>query len=108
VQHSVPGGRLLDLDLRMSGGTVGRLRVRLAGSPLDGGGLSLTGSQVVLDAATLPTVLSGRIDSLQGTDFTATVGTGAGALKLRANLQVPSGSGPVTGQLTGTGVRGGG
>ena len=39
----------------------------MAGAPLAGGGLSMTGSQVQLTAVGLRSVLVGQISSLQGT-----------------------------------------
>lgn len=101
IQTPEPGGAVLDMALRLSGGTRGELRVRLAGAPIDGGGLSLTGSQVDLRAAGLPSVMQGKVISLQGQQFLARVaGSTGAALDLRANLKIDSQSGSVTGTLT--------
>jgi DMSO/TMAO reductase YedYZ heme-binding membrane subunit len=95
------GGAIVDLSLRLTGGARGRLRVRLAGAPLGGGGLSLTGSQVDLLADGLPSVMEGRILSLQGDQFLARVTDGSGSvLELRASLNVDSQTGNVTGVLS--------
>jgi hypothetical protein len=108
TQSNVQGGAVVDLALQMSGGAHGRLRVRLAGAPLDGGGLSMTGSQVDLLADGLPSVLQGQIVSLQGTEFLARVTGGSGpALNLRANLNIDQ-SGGVTGTLSATPAGSGG
>lgn len=94
------GGAVVDLSLRLSGGAHGRLRVRMAGTPIDGGGLSMTGSQVDLLADGLPSVLAGHIVSLQGQQFVARVRDGSGSqYNLHAELNIDSASGHVTGQL---------
>ncbi len=53
-QAQIQAGAIVDLSMRLSGGARGRLRVRLGGAPIAGGGLSLTGSQVDLIANGLP------------------------------------------------------
>ncbi len=107
-QTSEAGGAILDIGLRLSGGRDGRLRVRLAGAPLGGGGLSLTGSQVDLVAAGLPSVMAGRVVQLQGTQFLARVADASGSsIDLQANLQIDNQTGVVTGTLTATDAAGG-
>jgi DMSO/TMAO reductase YedYZ heme-binding membrane subunit len=107
-QTAAPGGTILDLALRLTGPRRGRLRVRLAGAPLGGGGLSLTGSQVDLVASGLPSVMSGQILQLQGEQFVARVRDRAGnSLDLDANLQIDNQSGAVTGTLSATRPGGG-
>jgi len=109
TQTSEPGGAIVDLALQLSGGAHGRLRVRLAGAPLDGGGLSMTGSQVDLLADGIPSVLEGQIVSLQGTDLVARVAGGSGlALTLNANLNIDNQSNSVTGTLSATSAGSGG
>jgi hypothetical protein len=109
TQTSEPSGAVVDLALRLSGGAHGRLRVRLAGTPLGGGGLSLAGSQVDLLADGLPSVMQGRIVSLQGQEFVAQVaGSSGSALDLRANLRIDGGNGSVTGTLRAATAGGGG
>jgi DMSO/TMAO reductase YedYZ heme-binding membrane subunit len=99
-QTPEPGGAVVDLALRLGGGARGRLRIRIAGAPLQDGGLSMTGSQVVLSAAGLPSVMQGRIVSLAGERFLARVaGAGGSVLELRANLQIDGRAGAVTGSL---------
>ncbi len=107
TQTQEPAGAIVDLSLNLSGGAHGKLRVRLAGSPLDGGGLSMTGSQVDLLAKGMPSVLEGQITSLQGNQFIARVADGFGTvLDLNANLQIDQNSGSVTGSLSATQVGG--
>jgi sulfoxide reductase heme-binding subunit YedZ len=101
-QTAQAGGAIIDLALRLSGGAHGRLRVRMAGAPLDGGGLSMTGSQVDLLADGSP-VLEGEITSLQGNEFVARVQDGSGSqVSLHALVSIDSNTGAVTGTLSGT------
>jgi hypothetical protein len=100
-QSTVPGGAVVDLALRLSGGVRGRLRIRLAGAPIEGGGLSLTGSQVVLKAAGLPTVMVGQVTSLVGQRFDAHLrGASGQSMYLHASLTIDGGSGTATGSLS--------
>ncbi len=106
-ESAAPGGAVVDLALRVSGQIRGRLRVRIAGKPV-GGGLSMTGSQVDLAAAGVPSVLEGTIDSLRGTQFTARVTDSQGSVVvLRAALQIDNQSDTVTGTLSGAPAGGG-
>jgi sulfoxide reductase heme-binding subunit YedZ len=108
-QSTVPGGAIVDLALRVSGGARGRLRIRLAGAPIPGGGLSMTGSQVELEAAGLPTVMEGAISSLVGQQFVARVhGADGSELELRATLNLDGPPGTATGSLSGSRPAGGG
>jgi hypothetical protein len=103
AQSAVPGGAVVDLALRVSGGARGRLRVRLAGAPIEGGGLSLVGSQVVLQAAGLPSVMEGQVTSLVGQRFDARVHDATGqSMYLHATLNINSGNGTATGSLSAT------
>lgn len=107
-QTAEPGGAIIDLSLRLSGGARGRLRVRLAGAPAGGGGLSMTGSQVDLLADGLPSVMQGQIVSLQGEEFTARVAAASGgALSLRVHLDIDNRTNEVIGTLAATPIRGG-
>ena len=100
TQRQVSGGGLVDLNLHLVGPMSGRLRVRLAGSPIAGGGLSMTGSQVdLLLGARAGTVLTGTISSLQGSDFVARVTGAGGGLTLNVQLTIDQSSGAVTGRV---------
>lgn len=99
AQRRAPGGALVDLDLHLGGGAHGRLRVRLAGAPIPGGGLSMTGSQVDLLETGLASVLTGQISSLQGSDFSARVTGGGHALNLAVRLRIDQRTGSVSGRL---------
>jgi hypothetical protein len=100
TQTQAPGGAIVDLTMRVSGGAQGELRVRLAGAPDGAGGLSLLGSQVDMSAAGLASVLQGRVVSLQGQQFTARVADSTGStLDLQANLNIDNQTNAVTGTL---------
>ncbi|MBV9466487.1 MAG: ferric reductase-like transmembrane domain-containing protein [Solirubrobacterales bacterium] len=101
-QSSVAGGAVVDISLRLAGGARGRLRVRLGGAPIPGGGLSLTGSQVDLTADSLPAVMQGQIVSLQGQEFLARVSGAGSTLELRASLSIDNQTNAVTGTLIAT------
>jgi hypothetical protein len=99
-QTSAAGGATVDMSLRFTGQMRGRLRIRLAGAPIPGGGLSLTGSQVDLIVRGLPSVLGGRIVSLQGQQLQAEVSNRSGStLELRADLNIDSARNAVSGRL---------
>lgn len=99
TQTSAPHGAIVDLSLRLVGGRRGRLRVRLGGTPIPGGGLSMTGSQVDLIADGLPAVMQGRIVSLQGEEFLARVHGGGSALAVHVRLQIDTHTNDVSGAL---------
>jgi methionine sulfoxide reductase heme-binding subunit len=106
TQTAASGGAIVEISGRVSGGVRGLLRVRMGGAPLSGGGLSLTGSQVDLTAAGMPSPLQGRIVSLQGQQFLARLADGAGSVvNLQADLNIDESSGSVTGTLTGSPAR---
>jgi sulfoxide reductase heme-binding subunit YedZ len=100
-QTPEPGGAVVDLTLRLSGGERGRLRVRLAGAPIAGGGLSLTGSQVDLAADGLPSVMQGKVTSLRGEELVARVlGASGQTEELHARLHIDDQTDLVSGDLT--------
>jgi sulfoxide reductase heme-binding subunit YedZ len=98
-QRAVAGGEVVDLALNFTGGERGILRVRLGGTP-EGGGLSMTGSQVDLTAVGLRSAMAGRVVSLDGSAFDARVRDAYGSqLLLHAALNIDSQGGLVTGSL---------
>jgi hypothetical protein len=100
-QTSSDNGAIVDLALRLGGSVHGRLRIRMAGAPLDGGGLSMTGSQVDLLTDGTGSVMTGQIVSLQGQKFVARVTDGSGGqLDLQGNLIIDNQSNRVTGTVT--------
>lgn len=93
-------GVIVDISLRLSGGAHGQLRIRLGGTPLEGGGLSMTGSQVDLIENGYPAVLAGTITALQGTDLVARVRSATGAaLTLRVMLSIDQQTNTVSGRV---------
>jgi hypothetical protein len=101
-QTAVTGGALIDISMRLIGSQGGRLRVRLAGAPIDGGGLSLTGSQVDLITNGRSSVMQGKVVSLQGTEFLAHLTDSAGAaMDVQAHLNINAQTNVVTGTVAG-------
>jgi hypothetical protein len=100
TQATAPGGAIVDLSLRLVGGRHGRLRVRLGGAPIPGGGLSMTGSQVDLIVDGFPSVMQGQIVSLQGEEFRARLrGASGTSLDVHARLHIDTQTNDVTGAL---------
>jgi sulfoxide reductase heme-binding subunit YedZ len=107
-QSAASGGAIVELQLRLGGGANGQMRVLMGGSPLPGGGLSMTGSQVDLTAPGMPSALVGRILSLSGTRFVARVSDTSGSvIDVNANLTIDGNTGAVTGTLSGSPIGGG-
>jgi methionine sulfoxide reductase heme-binding subunit len=107
TQTASAGGAIVELQLRLGGGAGGQLRVLIGGSPLPGGGLSMTGSQVDLTSAGMPSALAGKIVSLTGTNFLARVSDASGSVvDLRGVMTIDGNTGTVTGTLSGTPVGG--
>jgi sulfoxide reductase heme-binding subunit YedZ len=102
-QTSEPGGAIVDLSAQVTGGIRGRFRMRLAGTPLDNGGLSMTGSQVDLVASGHSTVMAGHITALEGTQFVASMSDSSGSkMQLRGDLNIDSSNDTLTGSLSGS------
>jgi len=103
TQRAATGGAIVNLALRLMGGAAGRLRVRIGGTPLAGGGLSMTGSQVDLLLRGYPAVFTGTLRALQGTAFIARVRAATGAaLTLDGELAIDQSTDAVTGRLRAT------
>ena len=102
TQSNQPGGAIVQLSMRLGGSVHGQMRVRLGGAPLQGGGLSLTGSQVAVTAPGMPSAMVGRVVALRGDNFRARVTDSSGTkVDLDANLNIDQNSGSVSGTLTG-------
>jgi sulfoxide reductase heme-binding subunit YedZ len=107
-QAAAAGGAIVELSLRLGGGASGQMRVRMGGSPLPGGGLSLTGSQVDVTSAGMPSAMVGKILSLNGDRFVARVSDASGSVvELHASLNIDGNTGAVSGTLSGSPVGGG-
>jgi hypothetical protein len=101
TQSGAAGGAIVDISLRVSGGADGRLRVRLAGAPIAGGGLSLIGSQVVLATKGMPSAMEGTITSLVGQRFDAHLRDAYGhSMYVHVNLVIDNNNGTATGSLS--------
>jgi hypothetical protein len=71
----------------------------ITGPALQGGGVQMTSSQVTFGPTSQPTLYSGDVTSLQGTDIRAAVtDSGGGAVSLDLNLTINGQS--VSGTLT--------
>jgi DMSO/TMAO reductase YedYZ heme-binding membrane subunit len=95
------GMAVVDLRLRLSGGAAGRLRIRIGGRAVAGGGVLMRRSAVTLGPRSAPGELAGRVDALQGNVLEAMLGGAAGpAVRLRASLNLSAGtvSGTVVGR----------
>jgi sulfoxide reductase heme-binding subunit YedZ len=98
-QFSAAGGAIVDLNLHLSGGASGRLRIRLGGEPSSGGGgLTMTGSQVDLATPGTP-VLAGHVTQLAGTELAARLFSRAGRMDIQVRLNIDSQAGSATGRL---------
>jgi hypothetical protein len=107
AQSNASGGAIVDLGLRLGGPVTGQMRIRLGGSPLAEGGLSLTGSQVDVTAPGMPSALGGKVTSLNGERILARVSDVSGTVvDLRINLSIDQSTGSVTGTVTGQPVGG--
>ena len=101
-ESAASDGAVVDLTTSVSGQVRGRFRVRIAGRPI-GGGLSMTGSQVDLALAGVPSVLQGTIDNLRGTEFTARLADSQGSVvDLHAVLRIDNQTNTVSGTISGT------
>ncbi|UTI62960.1 ferric reductase-like transmembrane domain-containing protein [Paraconexibacter antarcticus] len=102
---SSSGEQVVDLRLRLHDAADRRLRVRIAGSAAENGGIVMSRSAVTFGPAVAPTRFRGRLEQLDGNHLETVVGDAAGAvLRLRVVVSV-DGSGHVAGQVTGSPVR---
>ncbi len=104
-QSSTAGGALVDIRLALHGGPGGRgggaLRIRMAGQPLPGGGIQMTGSQVDLTPSAGAPLMTGSLTSLDGSQLTAQVIAATGArLNLHVQLQINPSTDAASGELS--------
>ena len=93
--QTADGRVVVDLALHLHGG--GALRLRLAGDPLDGGGVAMRSSAVTLRRGG---TFAGRIQTLRGNVVESLVGAPDGRV-IRLRLLLDLGDGTVRGRLTG-------
>ena len=95
------GTATANLALHLRHGTLRQLDVRLEGTALSGGGISLTQGQMSLGTASLPDRYSGPVDALEGNQVGGTLtASGAPPVRLTLTLQIDRASGAIGGQAT--------
>lgn len=94
------GGVLVDIALDVHGQRLSRLRIRIQGQPIAGGGVQMSSSRVTLGPAGNPDAYSGQITALQGSDVAARLAGGGSAFSLLARLALNPGVGSVTGTVS--------
>ena len=93
------GTATANLALHLRHGTLRQLDVRLEGTALSGGGVSLTQGQMSLGTVSLPDRYSGPVDALQGNQVGGTLtASGAPPVRLTLTLQIDRASGAIGGQ----------
>lgn len=98
--ESGSGLAIVDISLNVSGQHLSRLRIRIAGQAIDGGGVSMSSSRVTFGSSANPDQYRGQVTALQGTDVQALVSDASGSrLSLTAQLQL-DGRGNAAGTLT--------
>jgi DMSO/TMAO reductase YedYZ heme-binding membrane subunit len=100
---SSAGNALIDIALRLSDASRGRLDVRLEGTPVGGGGVQVRRSQVTLGPSNDPARYIGRVVALDGTTLDARVRPAHGrAVDVHAVLDLGGGAdgGPVSATVT--------
>jgi hypothetical protein len=98
TRTEVSGGAILDMELHLTGGPTGQLRIRLGGAPV-GTGLSLSGSQVDLAPKGAAVALVGHVTALQGTELAARVTGNNLPVDLLVNLNINTQTNTVSGIL---------
>jgi sulfoxide reductase heme-binding subunit YedZ len=90
----------VNIVLNVANPTLGTLDVRIDGAPTSGGGVQMTASSVAIGSAANPTLYSGSITSLSGTNIAAHVSeTNGRSLALVMALQINPSTGTATGAL---------
>ena len=91
----------VEISLSWSGQRLSALAIRLRGRPLDGGGLEMSSSEVLLGTSANSRAYRGVVTALQGTNIAARVSARSGqVLNLVAELQIDPGSGSAAGTVT--------
>jgi sulfoxide reductase heme-binding subunit YedZ len=95
------GQKLVDISLTAPGQVLDRLRIRIEGTALSGGGVSLHTSRVTLGPNTDPAQYGGQVTGLQGSVVAARVSLpGYSAYSVRALLNLQPGTGTASGTMT--------
>ncbi len=92
----------VDIKLSLQGTSLSALDIRIEGQPQQGGGLSMSASDVTLGPPSAPRRYRGAITALQGTNLSASLTRSDGtSLTLNAQLQLdPSGGTTATGTVS--------
>jgi len=89
----------VDIALAVANPSLGTMRVRIDGTPVAGGGVQMTASSVSIGTSASPTLFSGTVTSLDGTQIGARVSSSDGhSLVLAVALQLD----PARGSASGT------
>jgi hypothetical protein len=93
----------VDISLSLSGQKLSTLAIQLRGRPLDGRGLEMTSSAVVLGSRSRPSQYRGVVTSLEGTSIAAEVSDASGTrLRLVARLQIDPAADSASGTVSAT------
>jgi DMSO/TMAO reductase YedYZ heme-binding membrane subunit len=88
------------IALSVSNAQLGSLDVRIYGQPIAGGGVQMTSSAVALGTASHPTLYSGAVTGLDGTNIAARVSSAGGrTLTLAIQLQIDGATGATSGSV---------
>jgi Ferric reductase like transmembrane component len=94
------GLAVIHLSLTASGQQLNAIDIRIAGEPVEGGGVQMTSSKVTLGSSGHPTEYSGHVTDLRGTDVAARLRNSSGSvIRLVAQLQLGSDEGSVSGTV---------
>ena len=101
AQHQAPNGTVeVDIALTVANSSLTTLRIRIDGTPAAGGGVQMTASRVSIGSTSNPTLFSGSVTALDGTQISARVSSADGhTLTLTAALDINAGSAAATGTL---------
>jgi hypothetical protein len=101
AQQQAPNGLVqVDIALVVANSSLGTLHVRIDGTPVAGGGVQMTASSVSIGTPSSPTLFSGAVTSLAGTQIGARVTSSDGhTLTLLVGLELNATSGSATGTV---------
>jgi hypothetical protein len=94
------GLAVIHLSLTANGERLNAIDIRIAGQPVEDGGVQMTSSNVTLGSSGRPPEYRGRVTDLRGTDIAARLRNSSGSVvRLVAQLQLGSGEGSVGGTV---------
>ena len=90
----------VEMRMNMSHGETGILDVTITGQPLQDGGVAMTQGTVSLGPPGEPSLYTGRVVGLQGSQIVATAQSSDGStMRLAINVSIDQASGSVNGQV---------